>query len=332
MNHLNNTTLAVKTPVYRRPLHGFTLVELLVVIAIIGILIGLLLPAVQAAREAGRRISCSNNLHQIGLALLTFHETYECFPIGTALKGYPNGRSPPVSLLSIGPYRPGVFAMILPYLEQNALCRSLRMDLAINEDVNVAQGKTIIPTYLCPSSNHVYGLQKAPHSMPLTDPSMQFAVIDYNGMNGVNQLFATAPSPGKLQNHGGFTERQSLRILDFTDGTSHTIDVVETVNFGRGVWIHGRPHYNQAACAINVLNGYNAQNSVCPDGSNQPVTNRGPGKGIAGTWGISSSHSGGANTLFVDGSVHFLTNSISAEALTALITRDGGELVDGSSY
>ena len=137
----------------------------------------------------------------------------------------------------------------------------------------------------------------------------------------------------QLQDHGGFAERQQLQFANFVDGTSQTIHIVETVNFGRGVWIHGRPHYNQTAYAINSLNGYdNAANSVYPDGSNLPVTNRGPGKGVAGTWGISSSHPNGANTLFVDGAVHFLTNSLSAVTLTALSTRDGGELIDDSSY
>ena len=82
--------------------------------------------------------------------------------------------------------------MILPFLDSDALCRSLRLDLAIDEGVNINMGKTIVPTYLCPSSNHVYGLQKAPHSLPLADPSMQFAVIDYNGMNGADQLFSGA--------------------------------------------------------------------------------------------------------------------------------------------
>ena len=244
------------------------------------------------------------------------------------MKGYPDGTNPstvPVNLLNTGPYRPGLFALILPYLEQEALYQGLRMDLAIDEDVNVALGKTMIAIYLCPSSEHKYGLQKAPHSLPLADPSMQFAVIDYNGLNGVYPLYAGRPT--ELQDHGGFDEHQHLRIADFVDGTSQTMDVVETVDFGRGVWIHGRPHYNQAAYAINTLNGYgNATNPVSPDGANLPYE-PGTGKGKAGTWGISSSHPGGANSLFVDGSVHFLTDSLSAETLTALITRDGGEVI-----
>ncbi len=88
------------------------------------------------------------------------------------MKGYPDGTSEntiPTSLLNTGPYRPGAFAMILPYIEQDSLYRKLRMDLAMNEDVNVALGKTMIPLYLCSSSEHDYGLEKAPHSMPLAD-------------------------------------------------------------------------------------------------------------------------------------------------------------------
>ncbi len=264
---------------------GFTLVELLVVISIIGVLVALLLPAVQYAREAARRSDCSNHLKQIGLGLQAFHTAKQCFPTGTALKGYPDGmnlNTVPANLLTnllnSGPYRPGVFAMILPYVEQENLYNRLRMDLAMDEDVNVALGQTIIPMYLCPSSDHVYGLQKAPHSKPLTDLTMQFAVIDYNGLNGVNRLFTAAPAASQLQDHGGFAERQQLRISDFRDGTSQTIDVVETVNFGRGVWIHGRPHYNQAAYRINSLNGYNdVPNTVYPDGS-QPIPGA-PGTG-----------------------------------------------------
>jgi prepilin-type N-terminal cleavage/methylation domain-containing protein/prepilin-type processing-associated H-X9-DG protein len=312
---------------------GFTIIELLVVITIIGVLTAILLPAVQYAREAARRCQCSNNLKQVGLALHGFHVAKSHFPVGTALKGYPEGTSSssiPISQLNTGPYGPGVFAMILPYFEQENLYNRLRMDMAMDEDVNVAAGQTIIPQYLCPSAEHRYGLEKAPHSAPLTDPTMQFAVIDYNGLNGVNRLFSAAPAAPLLQDHGGFAERRQLRLASFVDGTSQTIYVAETVDFGRGVWIHGRPHYNQAGYAINSLNGYNntLTNGVHPDGSN----NLGPGKGVAGTWGISSAHSGGAGCLFVDGSARFLSDSVSAETLTGLITRDRHEVIDEMSY
>lgn len=91
--------------------------------------------------------------------------------------------------------------------------------------------------------------------------------------------------------------------------------------------VHGRPHFNQAGYRLNALNGYdNAPNGVYSDGSNAPA-NRGPGKGTGGTWAMSSDHPGGVNALFADGSVRFLTNPLSPQTLTALATRDGGEVV-----
>ena len=318
-------------PTARRQHFAFTLIELLVVIAIIAMLVAMLLPAVQKVREAASRTRCQNNLKQIGLGLQLYHDANKRFPVGTALKGYPNGApadSIPIAQLNSGPYRPGVFAMILPYIEQSGLYHSLALDAAIDEEPNRTLGQTEISLYLCPSARHNYGVKKAPHSLPFADTSLQLAVTDYNGLNGASRLYTEAPSASQLQDHGGFAERQAMRLGDFIDGTSQTIDVVETVDFGRGLWIHGRPHYNQAAFGINSLCGYNnSPNSVYPDGSNMPVTNRGPGIGSGGTWGISSDHPGGANALFVDGSVHFLTNNLSPQTLTALSTRDGGEVL-----
>jgi prepilin-type N-terminal cleavage/methylation domain-containing protein/prepilin-type processing-associated H-X9-DG protein len=310
---------------------GFTLLELLVVVAVIAVLIGLLVPAVQNVREAAARAQCQNNLKQIGLALQSYHNVNQAFPAGTALKGYPDGTPAtaiPATLPNTGPYRPGPFAALLPFIEQENLYRGLAQEAAIDEEPNRTLGQTQVSLYLCPSAQHVYGLQVAPHSQPLTDPTLPLAVNDYNGLNGSLRLYPDALDSSQLLNHGAFAEFQCLRIIDFTDGTSQTIQVAETVKFGRGVWIHGRPHFNNAAYAINTLAGYNgAPNSVYPDGSNLPVSKRGPGKGNGGTWGLSSDHHGGANALFVDGSVHFLADTLSPQALTALITRDGSEVI-----
>lgn len=313
----------------RRP--GFTLIELLVVVALLATLIALLLPAVQRVREAAARMRCGNHLKQIGLALHHFHAARQRFPLGTALVGDADDERPavvPPATLSAGPYRPGVFAHLLPYLEQEPLFRQLDPAAALDAGPNRTAGRTRVPTYLCPSAKHAYGLHMAPHSLPLPDRSLELAVTDYTGLNGSLRLFPAAPPAAALQDRGGFAERQALRLTDFTDGTAHTIDVTEVVNFGRGVWVHGRPHFNQAAYRVNSLHGYaDMPDAVYPDGSNLPATNRGPGRGTGGTWGISSDHPGGANALFADGSVRFLTTSLSAVTLTALCTRDGGEVV-----
>ena len=315
------------TPLAGRRRSGFTLIELLLVFAIIAVLIGLLLPAVQKVREAAARTKCQNNLKQIGLALHNFHSANDRFPLGTTLVVDESDDRPAnvsIATLNAGPFRPGLFARLLPYLEQEPLFRQLDMAAAIDSVPNRTTGRTQVPQYRCPSARNRYGIEKAPHSLPLSDRTLVFAVNDYTGLNGANRLFSAAPRLSQLQDRGGFAERRALRIGDFTDGTSQTINVTEVVDFGRGVWIHGRPHFNQAAFRINSRLGFNgAPNGVFPDG----VNNGGPGFGVAGTWGMSSDHPGGVNALFVDGSVRFLVNTLSAETLTALATRDGGEVI-----
>jgi prepilin-type N-terminal cleavage/methylation domain-containing protein/prepilin-type processing-associated H-X9-DG protein len=135
---------------------GFTLVELLVVIAIIGVMVGLLLPAVQAAREAARRMQCSNHLKQIGLAMHNYHSAYNQLPTG--FYSYPtrDGSGPATLRVDAGTWDAGPGwgwgAMILPFLEQTAIAESLRYDRPVWDPANADVIATKIPGFLCPSA------------------------------------------------------------------------------------------------------------------------------------------------------------------------------------
>lgn len=321
--------VALRTFVPRDPRRaGFTVLELLLVTLIISGLLALMLPALSSTRQTTRRLLCSNNQKQIGIGMHAFQNDNKAFPIGTALVGYPSTlpeSAIPLARLNSGPYRPGAFAMILPYIGHEPLYRGLEMDGPIDAGNNRVLGQTQVNLYLCPSAKHKYGLKKAPHSLPLTDTGLELAVTDYNGLNGAARLWTNAPGSSVIQNMGGFSERKALRLTDFIDAHSETIYITETVDFGRGVWIHGRPHYNQSAYAVNSKNGYNnGAGTVYPDGSS---AQKGPGKGAGGTWGISSDHPGGANALCIDGSVRFLRESLGPETLTALCTRNARDSV-----
>lgn len=181
---------------------GFTLIELLVVIAIIGILVSLLLPAVQAARETARRMSCSNNLKQMALAVQQYEETHKSFPYGNAAGLAFNGIS--------------AHARLLPYLEQPAIYELIDFRFGYDHARNLNVKLRKIPGFICPSDVD-------------TLPQNLGARTNYVGNSGTNILFgapplsAADPNYGMPAANGVFTRDRPLRFADVKDGTTHTV-------------------------------------------------------------------------------------------------------------
>ncbi len=182
--------------------HAFTLVELLVVVAIIGILIGLLLPAVQAARESGRCTACANNIHQMGLAV-------NCF-LDSSGGIYPAGRMNGADDSHFW----SVHAQILPYLEDGSVFKLINFMKSPNDTSHAQVVKTQIATFLCPSDVNRM-------TVDIGDGQFGWGKNNYkaNAGNDTGQWFA---STNKEQNNGIFVTNQPVRITQVTDGTSHT--------------------------------------------------------------------------------------------------------------
>jgi prepilin-type N-terminal cleavage/methylation domain-containing protein/prepilin-type processing-associated H-X9-DG protein len=209
---------------------AFTLIELLVAIAIIGVLVALLLPAVQAAREAARRVRCTGNLRQIGLALHAYHDAHRTFPAG--------GWIPAASLPQNARMNLGWSAAILPGVEQAALYDALNVGLAYNKPANSTAARTVLSVYLCPSEP-----RKSPWHRAPGDP-FDSADADYGGMYGPRGL----RGPGDINNppRGALLFNQCLGIAQIRDGTSQTIHVGEAPEAINAMWISGHNLFDQS--------------------------------------------------------------------------------------
>lgn len=195
---------------------AFTLIEMLVTISIIGILVGLLLPAVQAARESARRAHCDNNLRQIGIALQNYHTTRRTLPPG-CLQCLPSAKKPLKQF--------AWSAMILPYLEQTELYESINFHVAHDAPENVPAGATRLSIFICPTASppEAGGLGKT----------------DYGGVYG--QRITTASNT----NNGVFVYDKSIRFDQIRDGLSQTICVAEDTLGPESEWINGRNTFEQ---------------------------------------------------------------------------------------
>jgi prepilin-type N-terminal cleavage/methylation domain-containing protein/prepilin-type processing-associated H-X9-DG protein len=211
---------------------GMTLVELLVVVAIIGVLAALLLPAIQAAREASRRAECQNNLRQIGMALHAYHASHGQFPVGCidkrVPKTNPNGKQLAWS------------ATILTELDEPMLARQVDLNSAYDSAANSLAAATVVPTYLCPSTVRTApGREGAIVVDPSGAASYHGAATDYGGIYGAAQVSPSA--------NGVFLYDRTVKIPEITDGTSHTLALAEDTGRGwlaDGEWINGENIYD----------------------------------------------------------------------------------------
>jgi prepilin-type N-terminal cleavage/methylation domain-containing protein/prepilin-type processing-associated H-X9-DG protein len=287
---------------------GFTLIELLVVIAIIGILISLLLPAVQKVREAAARTQCANNLKQIALACHSFHDVYHWFPQG----GFPATGWPAPNPLPQGtnPARAyGWMWVILPYIEQSEV---------------YAGGSPAAFNYAAPIS-----IYRCP-SEPRVDLIMNgFLMTDYVAISGVDYL----DGKGVISNMGQFTIGPQ-KIQSISDGSSQTLLIGERYFSTDGYWgwAFETDGIDEAAGVASTWEWYSTDQNGAPC-ANPPYLFGGGPNNPANPCSFNylySLHTGGSNFAFCDGSVNFLSYRASS-ILPALATRAGNEVFDESA-
>jgi prepilin-type N-terminal cleavage/methylation domain-containing protein/prepilin-type processing-associated H-X9-DG protein len=291
---------------------GFTLIELLVVIAIIGILIALLLPAVQKVREAANRMSCQNNLKQLGLALLNYHETFNTFPPGHLDVSGTIHHSWPI--------------FIFPYMEQDNVYRLYHFEVSWDDALNDSGvNQTEIKNFICPS---------APAGRKGANKR---GVLDYPAANNVPRLSPPNPYIDPLPANdptfvGVLGHNAYRRIAEVTDGTSSTLLLAEDA--GRNQ--HWRAGRFLAIAGSEDGAWANPANNISVKGFNPDP----PPGGVPGACAINcineqqvySFHPGGANALFADGSVHMLRDTLNINVLVGMITRHGGEVISSDAF
>ena len=344
----------------KRRVRGFTLIELLVVIAIIGVLIALLLPAVQAAREAARRSQCVNNLKQIGLALHNYESTQSSLPPS----GEIGSNQTPGYVGSAGPQNFAMKVRILPYMEQGNAFNSVNFAVSAiwnanpptvidGYNINYTIRHTKIANYVCPSDTNDPGT---------ADPQLPGTSYHENGgLNRYNQNWRSNGLAYYMGNDGGINQTRTFASIQ--DGLSNTAAFSEIVK-GKGLMLTDGLHMNYALtngvttfaqgstldadyqlaqlCQATTSRNWDYKGEVwtIQDGGRggpymhiQPPNRKGcNGPGVDTIIGASSYHPGGVNLLLMDGSVKFAKNGINIRTWNALGSISGQESIPGDTF
>jgi prepilin-type N-terminal cleavage/methylation domain-containing protein/prepilin-type processing-associated H-X9-DG protein len=295
---------------------AFTLIELLVVIAIIGVLIALLLPAVQKVRESANRIKCQNNLKQMGLALQSYHDGNGSFPPGYYYNP-PHTGTGPFGLNTAPGW--GWAAYLLPYLEQEPLARMFDFQVGLEQTRYENVRTTVLSVFKCPSDSKtgVYIVQD-----PWGEPLGRAATNSYAACYGAYGPIGELPDDGT----GLFFRNSRIRIADITDGTSNTLALGErAAMFLRTPWAGALTlSVVQTTEGAPVYGSYMEETPVSTLATFGDQLN-GP---FSTPYCFFSPHTQLVNFVFADGSVRSISSRVPFSVLQALGTRAGGEVID----
>lgn len=306
----NDVPFRFRTSHHRRPC-GFTLIELLVVIAIIAVLIALLLPAVQQAREAARRVQCKNNLVQISLAIQNYEMAYEVLPAGVynetgPIKNEPKG------------YHMSWLAGLLPYLDQPNVFKHIDFEQSVYAPENQEVRSIRIPVLICPSDP----MDVLIHSQ--LENNLEVCQTNYAA------CYNGSAAPLDSDNNGVMFLNSSIQYDQITDGSSNTIFIGEHLYTKESLgWLSGTSVTLRNTSSINIDSVRDNRYNNSRGGENKKEEEKEKGDPLLKMGGFGSYHAGGANFGFGDGRVKFIAENIDFELLEQLGNRADGKLMKG---